>query len=194
MRQLSVSRLAWRAVQRGFAAQAEAVQATNGAFSAAAGAAQNSKDGKVLHPDLLNENMRKTQYAVRGELYLKAEELKNKGKPIIFTNGGRGARGGAPLRCAGGPTRPTIAAPAPARAPTAVPPSHMRSGQPAQPGCQAHHLHAPGARRMGAWGKGRACGARPDFLPRRCAALPALPCPSYKPYTLAPAHACAVHT
>ena len=45
------------------------------------------KDGKVLHPDLLNENMRKTQYAVRGELYLKAEELKNAGKEIIFTNG-----------------------------------------------------------------------------------------------------------
>jgi hypothetical protein len=52
----------------------------------------NSKDGKVLHPELLNENMRKTQYAVRGELYLKAEELKNAGKPIIFTNGARAAR------------------------------------------------------------------------------------------------------
>lgn len=46
------------------------------------------KDGKVLHPDLLNDNMRKTQYAVRGELYLKAEELKKAGKEIIFTNGG----------------------------------------------------------------------------------------------------------
>lgn len=47
----------------------------------------NSKDGKVLHPDLMNENMRKTQYAVRGELYLKAEELRKAGKEIIFTNG-----------------------------------------------------------------------------------------------------------
>ncbi len=48
----------------------------------------NSKEGKVLHPDLLNENLRKTQYAVRGELYMKAEELRQKGKEIIFTNGG----------------------------------------------------------------------------------------------------------
>lgn len=35
----------------------------------------------------MNENMRKTQYAVRGELYLKAEKLRKEGKPIIFTNG-----------------------------------------------------------------------------------------------------------
>ena len=47
----------------------------------------NSKDGKVLHPDLLNENMRKCQYAVRGELYLKAEELRQQGRDIILTNG-----------------------------------------------------------------------------------------------------------
>ncbi|GBF95821.1 alanine aminotransferase [Raphidocelis subcapitata] len=46
------------------------------------------KDGKVLHPDLLNENMRKTQYAVRGELYLRAEQLKQAGKEIMFTNVG----------------------------------------------------------------------------------------------------------
>ena len=44
-------------------------------------------DGKVLHPELLNENMRKCQYAVRGELYLRAEELRQAGKEIIFTNG-----------------------------------------------------------------------------------------------------------
>lgn len=50
------------------------------------------KDGKVLHPELLNDNMRKTQYAVRGELYLKAEELKKSGKEIIFTNGAEGER------------------------------------------------------------------------------------------------------
>jgi hypothetical protein len=50
-------------------------------------ASVNSKDGKVLHPDLLNENLKKTQYAVRGELYMKAEELRSKGKEIIFTNG-----------------------------------------------------------------------------------------------------------
>lgn len=45
------------------------------------------KDGKVMHPDLLNENLKKTQYAVRGELYLRGEELRRAGKEIIFTNG-----------------------------------------------------------------------------------------------------------
>lgn len=59
----------------------------------------HSKEGKVLHPDLLNENFRKTQYAVRGELYLRAEELRQAGKEITFTNGavgtcGWGLRGG----------------------------------------------------------------------------------------------------
>jgi len=48
----------------------------------------NHHEGKVLHPDLLNENIRNTQYAVRGELYLKAEELRRAGKEIIFTNVG----------------------------------------------------------------------------------------------------------
>lgn len=47
----------------------------------------NSKDDKVLHPDLLNALVLKTQYAVRGELYLRAEELRKAGKEIIFTNG-----------------------------------------------------------------------------------------------------------
>lgn len=49
---------------------------------------QNTKEGKVLHPDLLNANMVKAQYAVRGELYLKAEELKKAGREIMFTNVG----------------------------------------------------------------------------------------------------------
>ncbi|KAK9907475.1 hypothetical protein WJX75_004386 [Coccomyxa subellipsoidea] len=49
---------------------------------------QNSKDGKVLHPDLLNENMVRAEYAVRGELYLTGEELRKKGREIIFTNVG----------------------------------------------------------------------------------------------------------
>lgn len=52
-----------------------------------ASGAENSKDGKVMHPDLLNERVKKTQYAVRGELYLRAEELRRAGKEIIFTNG-----------------------------------------------------------------------------------------------------------
>lgn len=47
----------------------------------------NSKDGKVMHPELLNNSVLKTQYAVRGELYLRAEELRKAGKEIIFTNG-----------------------------------------------------------------------------------------------------------
>lgn len=49
----------------------------------------NHKDGKVLHPDLLNADVLKTQYAVRGELYLRAEELRKQGRDIIFTNGKR---------------------------------------------------------------------------------------------------------
>lgn len=46
----------------------------------------SEKDGKVLHPDLLNPRLLEAQYAVRGELYLRAEELK-KTKEIIYTNG-----------------------------------------------------------------------------------------------------------
>lgn len=42
---------------------------------------------KVLHPDLLNENFRNAEYAVRGELYLKGQELVKAGRDIIFTNG-----------------------------------------------------------------------------------------------------------
>lgn len=53
---------------------------------------KNSKDGKVLHPELLNDAVLKTQYAVRGELYLRAEELRKEGKEIIFTNGQYGYR------------------------------------------------------------------------------------------------------
>jgi hypothetical protein len=35
--------------------------AITGARSMSTAAAANSKDGKVLHPDLLNENLKKTQ-------------------------------------------------------------------------------------------------------------------------------------
>ncbi|GBF93162.1 alanine aminotransferase [Raphidocelis subcapitata] len=45
-----------------------------------------SKEGKVLHPDLINPNILKTQYAVRGEIYLKAEQMRREGRDIIFTN------------------------------------------------------------------------------------------------------------
>ena len=44
------------------------------------------KDGKVLHEDLMNPKVLKAQYAVRGELYLRAEELRGQGKQIIATN------------------------------------------------------------------------------------------------------------
>ena len=46
----------------------------------------NSKDGKVLHPDLINADMRSTVYAVRGELMQRGEELRKAGREIIFTN------------------------------------------------------------------------------------------------------------
>ncbi|KAG1680369.1 hypothetical protein FOA52_015460 [Chlamydomonas sp. UWO 241] len=58
----------------------------------------NHIDGKVCHPSLLNANVLKTQYAVRGELYLRAEELRMEGKEIIFTNvGNPHALGAKPL-------------------------------------------------------------------------------------------------
>jgi hypothetical protein len=58
----------------------------------------NSKEGKVLHPELLNELVLATQYAVRGELYLRAEQLRKEGKDIIFTNvGNPHALGAKPL-------------------------------------------------------------------------------------------------
>ena len=47
----------------------------------------HSKDGKVLHPDLLNEHVKRAEYAVRGELYLRAMELQKEGMKITFTNG-----------------------------------------------------------------------------------------------------------
>lgn len=47
---------------------------------------KNSIDGKVLHPDLINSNIKNTVYAVRGELYLRGEELRKQGREIISTN------------------------------------------------------------------------------------------------------------
>uniref|UniRef100_A0A0E0FXV4 Alanine aminotransferase 2 n=1 Tax=Oryza nivara TaxID=4536 RepID=A0A0E0FXV4_ORYNI len=43
---------------------------------------------KPLDYEELNENVKKVQYAVRGELYLRASELQKEGKKIIFTNVG----------------------------------------------------------------------------------------------------------
>lgn len=41
------------------------------------------KDGWVLHPDLLSPRLLAAHYAVRGELYLKAEELKKKVRQVV---------------------------------------------------------------------------------------------------------------
>lgn len=58
----------------------------------------NTKDGKVMHPDLINESVKKAEYAVRGELYLRGQELLKEGKEIIFTNvGNPQALGAKPL-------------------------------------------------------------------------------------------------
>uniref|UniRef100_A0A0V0I6Z8 Putative glutamate--glyoxylate aminotransferase 2-like n=1 Tax=Solanum chacoense TaxID=4108 RepID=A0A0V0I6Z8_SOLCH len=43
---------------------------------------------KPLDYENLNENVKKCQYAVRGELYLRASQLQKEGKKIIFTNVG----------------------------------------------------------------------------------------------------------
>lgn len=68
------------------------------ASAAAAAPPVNVMDGKVLHPDLLNENVKNVRYAVRGELYLRAEQLRREGKEIIFTNvGNPQALGAKPL-------------------------------------------------------------------------------------------------
>jgi hypothetical protein len=37
---------------------------------------------KVMDPDSLNANVKKTVYAVRGELYLRASELQKEGKKV----------------------------------------------------------------------------------------------------------------
>ncbi|KAK9027720.1 hypothetical protein V6N11_067543 [Hibiscus sabdariffa] len=53
---------------------------------------------KPLDYETLNENVKKVQYAVRGELYLRASELQKEGKKIIFTNvGNPHALGQTPL-------------------------------------------------------------------------------------------------
>ncbi|KAF8057870.1 GGAT1 [Scenedesmus sp. PABB004] len=58
----------------------------------------SEKEGKVAHPDLLNPCLLEAQYAVRGELYLRAEELKRQQREIIYTNvGNPQALGAKPL-------------------------------------------------------------------------------------------------
>ena len=38
---------------------------------------------KALDYDSINENVKKAQYAVRGELYLRASELQKEGKKVL---------------------------------------------------------------------------------------------------------------
>eukprot|EP00210_Caulerpa_lentillifera_P004826 g4607.t1 len=58
----------------------------------------NTKDNKVMHPDCINEHVKKVEYAVRGELYLRAEELSKQGKQITPMNvGNPQALGAQPL-------------------------------------------------------------------------------------------------
>ena len=53
------------------------------------GAEVNKIDGYVLHPSTLNPNILKAKYAVRGDIYTKAQELAAEGREIIYTNGKR---------------------------------------------------------------------------------------------------------
>jgi hypothetical protein len=68
------------------------------AAQAAAAAAAHGGHGAhhhVLTHDSINPAIVKTQYAVRGELYLRAEELRREGREVIFTNSECGGlRGG----------------------------------------------------------------------------------------------------
>lgn len=43
-------------------------------------------DGKSMHPDIINPAIKAAQYAVRGELYLRGEELRKEGKEIVAMN------------------------------------------------------------------------------------------------------------
>eukprot|EP00210_Caulerpa_lentillifera_P002693 g2573.t1 len=58
----------------------------------------NTKDNKVMHPDRINRHIKEVEYAVRGELYLRGEELRKQGREITFTNvGNPQALGAKPL-------------------------------------------------------------------------------------------------
>lgn len=63
------------------------VSGTRMVFTAVGMAPDNIKEGKVLHPDLMNPAILKAEYAVRGELYNRAMELAAQGREIIYTNG-----------------------------------------------------------------------------------------------------------
>ena len=111
----------------------------------AGGSHANAKDGFVAHPDLLNDNLLKAQYAVRGELYNKALELQKQGRELIFTNGAGQAAvpGSSGASVSSAAVRQTRVRDLHAAACPASPPA--RSRQPAAAGPAAHHLQPPGA-------------------------------------------------
>lgn len=117
-------------------------------FSSGQPALPNVKDGKVAHPDLLNENLLKAQYAVRGELYNKAMELQKTGRELIFTNGGRrsplaACRMFSAARVAG--SRALLRLQALAEQLCSRSWVSVCSGQPAAAGPEAHHVQPAGA-------------------------------------------------
>lgn len=87
-RALAVAQRGALARQAGAAVAVQLQQERGSASSAQEQLGSHMAEGKVMHESLLNANILNTQYAVRGELYLKAEELRRAGKQIIFTNVG----------------------------------------------------------------------------------------------------------
>ncbi|PSC75327.1 alanine aminotransferase [Micractinium conductrix] len=69
------------------AAAAAAPRAAARAFSSLPEPAEQERE-YALSPATLNEDLKAAQYAVRGELYMKAMELQKAGRELIFTNVG----------------------------------------------------------------------------------------------------------
>jgi len=68
---------------------------------------QGSND-RVFHPDDINPAVKKAEYAVRGELHLRAVELERQGKEIVHVNGAL-ASGWAFARLSQSPNSPCAA-------------------------------------------------------------------------------------
>jgi hypothetical protein len=131
-------------------------------------------------PCQINPNILKTQYAVRGEIYLKADQMRKAGRDIIFTNSapvggeGRGRRSGArPL----GPraARRRTDAPAKPVRPCLRPPGraarrHGPALEPTPALAPAHCLP-----RLPAVGNPHNLGAKPKTFTRQVIALCAAP-------------------
>lgn len=68
----------------------QAASGTRYASSAAEAGPENRREGKVLHPALVNPAIVKAEYAVRGELLNRAVSMDAEGRSIIYTNGANG--------------------------------------------------------------------------------------------------------